>query len=183
MVVPVSPPEGVQLDDIPPDFSLHQDLHTTTGDTTLYKPGSSTSPNTTGAADNDSDTGNQVIGPKAFINTPLQLGQTLIVYHPHSQQSPEIINTTELMFPREPQPSLLPAEPWAPFTSRDDFEQAELFLKHDCTNRHINDQLRLNQKRDSHNYGPGDSPSMKNAHEMHRIINEASSDFDISSVG
>lgn len=108
-------PEGIQLDEIP-----------------LVATGDAAS--TSSDHNNNDDTQSQVASQEPFINTPLQLGQTLVIYHPHSHQPPEIIKTAELTLPREPQHSLLPAKPWAPFTSCDDFEQAELFIKHNCTN-------------------------------------------------
>ena len=46
----------------------------------------------------------------------------------------------------------------------------------------INDQLHLNQKQDLHHHGLGNPPPMKNAHEMHKILEEAGSDLDISLV-
>jgi len=91
------------------------------------------------------DTGSST-GLEALIQTPLQPGQTLIIYHPHSQHPPEIVNTSALSLTREPQPLPPLEQPWAPFASHDEFEQAELFVKHNCTNRLINDQLHLNQK-------------------------------------
>ena len=179
MVIPVSPPAGVQSSEHPSDF-LHRDPHVVTGDTASHALGSNTSGD--GNGNDSSHTHNRATHLEMFINTPLQLGQTLVVYHPHSQHPPEIINTPELTFPREPRQSLLPVKPWAPFTSRDDFEQAELFIKHNCTNRHINDQLCLNHKRSLHNQSPGGPPSMKNAREMHKILDKARSDLDISLV-
>jgi hypothetical protein len=211
MVIPVSPLEGVEPDETPPDSILNRDPHIATGDAALLQNlGSSTSGNigndghssddsddrdgSDGGEDSnrdggddrddgDGDTRNRVANLEAFIDTPLRLGQTLVVYHPHSERSPEIINTAELTLPREPLHLPPPTEPWAPFSSRDNFEQAELFIKHNCTNRHINDQLRLNRKRDSHNYNPNNPPPMKNAREMHSILDEARSDLDISLVG
>ena len=102
IVIPVSPLEGVQLDNIPSDFPLHHDPHTATPDTALHGLGSALS----NAASAVPGGGDKVAHAEEFINTPLQLGQTLVVYHPHSQQPPEVVDTANLMFPCEPQPSL-----------------------------------------------------------------------------
>jgi hypothetical protein len=105
-----------------------------------------------------------------------QLGQTLIVYHPFAGHPPEIVNTANLTWTREfdlPPPS---EEPWAPFKTRADFEQAELFLHHNCTDSMINDQLQLNQRSSPTTH------TMKNAHQMHKILAEASQHQDTSSV-
>ena len=117
-----------------------------------------------------------------LIQTPLQLGQTLIIYHPHAQQPPEIVDTTSLALTREPKPLPSPISPWAPFASRNDFEQAELFIKHNCTNGLINDQLQLNQKQESHHHHLGNLPLMKNARDLHKILKEAESNLDMSPV-
>ena len=73
-------------------------------------------------------------------------------------------------------------QPWAPFTSHHDFEQAELFIKHNFNNQMIDDQLHLNQKCSSHHHDSAGSPSMKNAREMHKILEGAGSDLDMSLV-
>jgi len=171
-VISVTPTESLPVNNTPPNPS-HYFPNTMIGNATQHDTGSSTH--------NNSDPGNPS-NLEVLIQTPLQLGKTLIIYHPHAQHPPEIVDTATLSLAREPQPSPSHTMPWAPFTSRDDFEQAELFIKHNCTNRLINDQLFLNQKRGLHNHGPDDLPSMKNAREMHRILEEAGSDLDISSV-
>jgi hypothetical protein len=117
-----------------------------------------------------------------LIQTPLPPGKTLIIYHPHAQHPPEVVDTNTLSLLRKRQPSHFGPEPWAPFASRDDFEQAELFIKHNSTNHMIDAQLHLNQKRDSHHHPPAGLPPMKNAREMHKILEEARSDLDMSSV-
>ena len=110
----------------------------------------------------------------------LHLGQTLIVYHPFAQHSPEIVDTQKLLLTREPD-ILSPSEkPYTPFKTRTDFEQAELFVRHNCTNTMINDQLRLNQKVSQ--AGEPGAHTMKNAHEMHKILAEAGEYQDTSSV-
>lgn len=107
----------------------------------------------------------------------LQLGQTLIVYHSFAEHPPEIVNTANLTWTQELDMSPLPEEPWAPFKTQADFEQAELFLHHNCTDSMINNQLWLNQRV---------SPSvqtMRNAHEMHKTLAKAGQYQATSSVG
>ena len=174
MVISAPYTESPPLDNIQPFLPPHGLPHGLTSGTTPSNIGD-------GTTYDNGDTSNPP-DVEALIQTPLRPGKTLIIYHPHAQHPPEIIDTDTLSLTREPQPSLPPPEPWAPFASRDDFEQAELFIKYNCTNKMINDQLRLNQKRDLHNHGPGDLPSMKNACEMHKTFEEAVSDLDISSV-
>ena len=111
---------------------------------------------------------------------PLQPGQTLIVYHPFAQHPSEIINTMDLMSTREPDFYPPSEEPYAPFKTRADFEQAEIFIHHNCTNTLINDQLRLNNRAPNAG-GPG-AQTMKNAREMHKILAEAGQYQDTSSV-
>jgi len=176
-VISASLTESPPLDNVQPSFPPDGPPHAPSIGAMSYD----TVGGTTSSGHDDSDAGD-LPNIEALISTPLPPGKTLIIYHPHAQHSPEVIDTDTLSLTREPQPSLPPSEPWAPFTSRDDFEQAEFFIKHNCTNKMVNDQLHLNQKRDLHNHGPGDLPSMRNAYEMHKIFEEAVSDLDISSV-
>lgn len=111
---------------------------------------------------------------------PLQLGQTLIIYHPFAQHPAEIIDTANLMQTREPDFCPPSKEPYAPFGTCADFEQAEIFIHHNCTNTMINDQLQLNQ-RFSQSGEPG-IQMMRNAHEMHNILSQAGQYQDTSSV-
>jgi hypothetical protein len=56
--------------------------------------------------------------------------------------------------------------PWYPFRSRANFEQAELFLCHDCADTFIDSQLRL-----IHAGSPlGHSITLKSSKEMHKIL-------------
>ena len=107
----------------------------------------------------------------------LQSGQTLIIYHPFAEHAPEIIDTVNLASTREPHDSPPSQDPWAPFKTHADFEQAELFLHHNCTDPMINDQLQLNQS------VPSGAQTMKNAREMHKILAEAGQHQDTSPVG
>ena len=113
------------------------------------------------------------------LNT-LQLGQTLIVYHLFAQHPPEIVDTEKLTLAREPSLPPPSEEPYAPFTTCTDFEQAEIFVHHNCTNTMINDQFRLNQKASQD--GKLHTQTMKNAREMHKILGEAGEYHDTSSV-
>ena len=113
----------------------------------------------------------------------LQLGQTLVVYHPFAGRHPEIFNTAELTQPQESNIPLLlepSVEPYFPFKTRSDFEQAEIFVRHNCTDTMINNQLRLNQKVS----GAGEQGvyTMKNAREMHKTLAQAGQYQDTSSV-
>lgn len=110
----------------------------------------------------------------------LHPGQTLIVYHPFAQHSPEVVDTAKLMMTREPDLPPPSEEPYAPFKTRADFEQAKIFIRHNCTNTMINDQLRLNQMASED--GESGIQTMKNAREMHKILAEAGEYQDTSSV-
>jgi hypothetical protein len=56
--------------------------------------------------------------------------------------------------------------PWHPFCTRADFEQAELFLRYDCTDSYINGQLTL-----IHSGSPLiHSITLTSAKEMHAIL-------------
>lgn len=79
--------------------------------------------------------------------------------------------------PEFPPPS---EESYAPFATHVDFEQAEVFVHHNCTNTMINDQLWLNQR--GSQAGEPHPQTMKNAHGMHKILSEASGHQDMSLV-
>ena len=111
---------------------------------------------------------------------PITPGQTLIVYHPFSGQPPEIVDTAHLAWTREPDICPPAEEPYAPFKTRTDFEQAEIFIRHNFADTAINDQLQLNQ-RVSQTTDQG-AHTMKNAREMHKILAEAGQYQDTSSV-
>jgi hypothetical protein len=78
--------------------------------------------------------------------TKLNEGEVWVEYHPASGKHPEILcpmDTTPLgpSLPVEPFDHRTP--PWYPFKSRSDFEQAELFLRFDVSDPHIDAQLKL----------------------------------------
>ena len=115
--------------------------------------------------------------------SPLQLGQTLVVYHPFAERHPEIVDTAELTRSRAssiPPLSDPSEEPYTPFKTRADFEQAEIFIHHNCTDTMINNQLHLNQTVSG--ASGQDIYTLKNAHEMHKILAQAGQHQDTSSV-
>lgn len=117
---------------------------------------------------------------------PLGLGDTLVVYHPHAERPPQVIPTRELttVFSGSPddREDQLPLDdsgrpPYFPFKTLTDFEQAELFVKRDCTDSHINDQLALRRRH------PRDTGiTLKNAREMHQYLQAAGNEEDLSQV-
>ena len=77
--------------------------------------------------------------------TELNEGEVWVEYHPASGKRPEILYPMDTLphgpLPAEPFDDRLP--PWYPFKSRADFEQAELFLRFDVSDSHIDAQLKL----------------------------------------
>ena len=113
---------------------------------------------------------------------PLELGQTLIVYHPHAQRLPQVIPSSELpTFSRHP--DILEGHiddtrpPYFPFKTLADFEQTEIFVKRNCTDSFINEQLDLWRR-----YAPYDGVTLKNAREMHQYLWDAGIEEDLSQV-
>jgi hypothetical protein len=80
-------------------------------------------------------------------NLPSQLdeGEIWIEYHPASGKHPEISRPQGVVQcvvpPVMPYDTTTP--PWHPFRTRADCEQAELFLRYDCTDSYINGQVKL----------------------------------------
>ena len=103
------------------------------------------------------------------IDRPTQLdeGEVWVEYHPASVRHPEILRPEQAA----PIASISPPHdmgvpPWHPFRTRADFEQAELFLRYDCTDSYINGQLKL-----IHSGSPlGHSITLKSAKEMHTTL-------------
>jgi len=115
---------------------------------------------------------------------PLELGETLVVYHPHAKQPPQVIPTRELAnISRSPEDSenLLPLDdsqpPHFPFRTLADFEQTELFIKRDNTDPQIDEQLNLWRR-----HAPGVAVTLKNAREMHQHLEAAGIEEDLSQV-
>ena len=146
-LISVSSNEDSQPNGRLPTPSYHFALNTIPGNSAPHSSISSDIKNTVSGNSTDDNSGTEnLTNLEVFVQTPLRLKQTLVFYHPHAQHLPEVIDTTALLFTCELQPSLLPEVPWAPFASHSDFEQAELFIRHNYNNQLINDQLHLNQK-------------------------------------
>lgn len=134
------------------------------------------------------DPGDLDIPSQANIQDPktwqLQLGETLVVYHPHSKRPPQVLSTKELLAPRQTPKSFessLPLDdsrpPYFPFKTLADFGQTELFVKRDQTDSHINEQLDLWRR-----HAPGTGVTLRNAREMHKCLEAAGTEEDISKV-
>jgi hypothetical protein len=67
--------------------------------------------------------------------------------------------------------------PYFPFKTLADFEQTELFIKRDCADPFINEQLNLWRR-----YAPNSGVTLKNAREMHRCLWAAGTEDDLSQV-
>ena len=89
--------------------------------------------------------------------------------HPHSGRRPTIYNDDTAPPPPDviPKTYALRAPPWHAFGSRDDFEQAEVFIRFGTSNPQINAQLALNQRRN-----PSLRTAMRNAEDLHRILHD-----------
>ena len=116
------------------------------------------------------------------LTWPLELGKTLIVYHPHAQRPPEVVLTRELSgFTRHLDASEDPIDdtrpPYSPFETLADFEQTELFIKRDCADPFVNEQLSLWRQ-----YAPNSDVTLKNAREMHQRLWAAGIEEDLSQV-
>lgn len=115
-------------------------------------------------------------------SVPLQLGETLVVPHEHSQRPPYIIKTSELLNTslehdncrQDPNPTFAP---WAPFSSLSDFEQAEVFVNYNCTNSHINAQLRV-----VHSASSDSEISLQSAKDVHKILAQGAVAENLSEV-
>jgi len=67
--------------------------------------------------------------------------------------------------------------PYFPFKTLADFEQTELFIKRDHTDSQIDEQLDLWRR-----HAPGAGVTLKNAREMHRSLQVAGIEEDLSQV-
>ena len=120
-------------------------------------------------------------------NWPLGLGETLVVYHPHAKLAPQVVPTRELKAIAERIPGDLedllhlddsnPRPLFFPFKTLADFEQTELFIRHDHTDGEINHQLDLWKR-----HASGAGVTLKNAREMHRCLQAAGIEEDLSQV-
>jgi len=106
--------------------------------------------------------------PSTGVNPTVALhpGETLIIYHPHSQCPMRIVPTTELHGPSERavQHNIEREEDsYSPFPTRADFEQAELFVNHDCSDKLIDNQLTLAHRN-------GMRLEVKTSRKMHELL-------------
>ena len=110
----------------------------------------------------------------------LQPGETLVVYHPHSWCLTRIIPTAELhgLTKRAIRCDIKkPEDSYAPFPTRADFEQVELFVNNNCSNKLINDQLKFMCQN-------GMRLKVKTARKMHELLaGSVGEDTDNSQVG
>ena len=96
----------------------------------------------------------------------LQPGETLVVHHPHSRRPMCVLPTTELHGPKEHSVrhgTEKPENPYTPFPTRTDFEQAEIFINHNCSDKLVNNQLKLACKN-------GMRLKVKSSREMHKLL-------------
>ena len=91
-------------------------------------------------------------------------------YHPASGKPPELLSSMDI---RIPATTTLPSKPfdekvppWYPFKLWADFEQAELFLRFDISDPHIDAQLKLMVT----DCPLGHSVTMTSAKEFHAIL-------------
>lgn len=125
-------------------------------------------------------------GARDPVTWPLALGETLVVYHPHASILPRVVSTKELAAARRspegledrPPSGSDPQPPYFPFKSLADFEQTELFVRRDHTDGEIDDQLNLWQR----HAAQGTGVTLKNAREMHRCLQAAGIEDDLSQV-
>jgi hypothetical protein len=117
-------------------------------------------------------------------NRPLELGETLIVYHPHAKLVPKIVPTREVAVisrsPGDLEDSLPPTDSqptYFPFRTLADFEQTELFVRCDQTDGKINQQLDLWRR-----HAPGTGVTLKNAREMHQCLEASGTEEDLLQV-
>ena len=104
-------------------------------------------------------------------NRPESLGdgEVWVEYHPASGKKPEILRPDH-----SSKPSIAPVltrhdtdlHPWHPFRSRADFEQAELFLRYNCTDSFIDSQLKMIHSGSSQSH----SITLTSAKQMHNIL-------------
>lgn len=95
----------------------------------------------------DADSTSQGSG-ESTLPQSLEEGEIWVEYHPASDKKSgiKIFNDSnthlrQVTLPSEPFDRCTP--PWHPFRSRADFEQAELFIRYDCTNSYIDDELHI----------------------------------------
>ena len=106
--------------------------------------------------------------PSIGINPAVTLcpGQTLVIHHPHSQYPAHIIPTAELHHPCEHVARCdvgVSEASYAPFPTRADFEQAEIFVNNNCSDKFINAQLKFACRN-------GMRLGVRSSREMHQLL-------------
>jgi hypothetical protein len=118
-------------------------------------------------------------------NFPLELGETLVIYHPHAKLTPKVVPTCRLAAASKCSEGLEdlllsdfdPRPPYFPFQSLADFEITELFVRRDRTDGEINDELDLWRR-----HASGVGVTLKSAREMHQYLQAAGIEEDLSQV-
>ena len=112
-------------------------------------------------------TAHEVLTGPANRPSQLEEGEIWVEYHPASGKRPEISRPQDVVrcvAPVMPYDATTP--PWHPFRTRADFEQAELFLRYDCTDSYINGQLKL-----IHSSSPlGHNITLESSKDMHATL-------------
>lgn len=117
-----------------------------------------------------------VFDPYSF---PLQPDETLVVPHPFSGKEPYVFkrgSEVERLSTGALRQHLSSdgTKAWFPFRTRQDFEQAELFILSHCSNRHIDQQLQLiKQHCPKEHAGRITLSSAREMHELLRLKNES----------
>jgi hypothetical protein len=94
----------------------------------------------------------------------LQPGETLIIHHPHSQCPMHIIPTVELHSHHTTRHDVkMPEASYAPFPTRADFEQAEIFVNNNCSNGLIDTQLKFANRNGMH-------LNISSSRQMHKLL-------------
>lgn len=102
----------------------------------------------------------------ANTTVTLQPGETLVIYHPHSRCPMRIVPTAELHSTSERairHDIKKPEDSYAPFPTRADFEQAELFVNNNCSDKLVNSQLKFGRQN-------GMNLEVKTARKMHELL-------------
>lgn len=100
--------------------------------------------------------------------TSLRPDQVWVEYHPAARKRPEIICSGTPYFSPSPPPAIAPATltAWHPFRTREDFEQAEIFVRFEASNPQMDDQLNLIRR----SAISGSTITLKNAREVHETL-------------
>ena len=117
---------------------------------------------------------------QALLEIP-ELGETevWIRYHPSSQLNSGLYVPTPQNQPRSqrPKPSNLPL--YFPFQTYTDFLQAEIFCNNNCSDGHINEQLKLLHSTSAYVGSPATQRlTLKDASDYHATLSKASGALD-----